>query len=231
MYLDAVFLSSCWLFNGFTGWITNTSEKNLRWSISFFFTGSQSLISCLAKMLHRHWIFLYYHWFLLFSFCLREDKSVYVKKAYRDRENPRKKTKRENERVASGGRLGLMLYWRKGDMTWVGWFRIFFLLNKMKYISGCRFLFVCFVWVILRYFRSKENDVFSSHIHGGVRSLNSWWDLPWMWEERAPFHYTPRLPKNFPFCFVWNLKFEFEGVIKMGNFYLVPDYKVTLLTL
>ena len=34
---------------------------------------------------------------------------MYVKKAYRDRENPKKKTKRENERVASGGRLGLML--------------------------------------------------------------------------------------------------------------------------
>ena len=53
-------------------------------------------------------------------------------------------------------------------------------------------------WVILRYSRSMENGAPSSHIHGGVRSLNSWWGPPWMWEEGAPFHYTPGLPKNFP---------------------------------
>ena len=52
--------------------------------------------------------------------------------------------------------------------------------------------------VILRYSRSTENGAPSFRIYGGVRSLNSWWDPPWMWEEGAPFHYTPRLPKNFP---------------------------------
>ena len=44
---------------------------------------------------------------------------------------------------------------------------------------------------------SMENGAPSSHIHGKVRSLNSMWGLSWMWEERAPFHYTPGLPKNF----------------------------------
>ena len=39
--------------------------------------------------------------------------------------------------------------------------------------------------VILRYFRSTENGAPSSHIHGGIRSLNSWWDPPWMWKEGA----------------------------------------------
>ena len=63
-------------------------EKKLQWSISFFFIESQSLTSCLAKMLHRHWIFLYFHWLLSFSFCQREDKFVFVKRYYGDRENP-----------------------------------------------------------------------------------------------------------------------------------------------
>ena len=52
--------------------------------------------------------------------------------------------------------------------------------------------------VILRYSRSKENGALSSHIHGEIHSLNSWWGLPWMWEEGVPFHYTSGLPKNFP---------------------------------
>ena len=53
--------------------------------------------------------------------------------------------------------------------------------------------------VILRYSWSTENGASSSHIHGGVCLLNSWWDLSWMWEERASFHYTAELSKNFPF--------------------------------
>ena len=51
--------------------------------------------------------------------------------------------------------------------------------------------------VILRYLRSIENCAPSSYIHGGVHSLNSWWDPPWIWEEGTPFLCTPRVPKNF----------------------------------
>ena len=51
--------------------------------------------------------------------------------------------------------------------------------------------------VILRYFRSIENCAPSSYIHGGVHSLNSWWDPPWIWKEGPPFLCTPRVPKNF----------------------------------
>ena len=51
--------------------------------------------------------------------------------------------------------------------------------------------------VILRYFRSIENCAPSSYIHGGVHSLNSWWDPPWIWEKGTPFLCTPRVSKNF----------------------------------
>ena len=37
------------------------------------------------------------------------------------------------------------------------------------------------------------NDVLSSHIHGGVHSLDLWCGLSWMWEDGALFHYTPAL--------------------------------------
>ena len=63
-------------------------------SISFFFTGSQSLISHLANMLHCHWI-------LLFSFCQREDRSVL--KDYGDREGHRKwNCERRKEKYEEG---------------------------------------------------------------------------------------------------------------------------------
>ena len=110
-------LPVCKIGHDFTSWITNTLKKNLRWAILFFFlfffTVSHSLISCLAKMLHCHWI-------LPFSFCRREDKSVFVKRDYGDRENPGEWKRKEDEegRVVSGGRLGLMFYWRESDMTY-----------------------------------------------------------------------------------------------------------------
>ena len=52
--------------------------------------------------------------------------------------------------------------------------------------------------VIFRYFWSMENNIISSHVHDRVHSLNSWWSLPWMWEERAPFFRIPGVSKNFP---------------------------------
>ena len=57
--------------------------------------------------------------------------------------------------------------------------------------------------VILRYSRSIENDTPFSHIHDRVRSLNSLWDPPWMWEEGASFLCTPRVPKYFPWLITY----------------------------
>ena len=59
------------------------------------------------------------------------------------------------------------------------------------------------LWVILRYSRSIENNTPFSHIHDRVRSLNSLWDPPWMWEEGASFLCTPRVPKYFPWLITY----------------------------
>ena len=45
---------------------------------------------------------------------------MFVKRDYGDRENPGEWKRKEDEegRVVSGGRLGLMFYWRESDMTY-----------------------------------------------------------------------------------------------------------------
>ena len=37
----------------------------------------------------------------------------------------------------------------------------------------------------------------SSHMNSGSHSLNSWWDLPFMWEEGVRIYDTPGVPNNF----------------------------------
>ena len=73
-----------------------------------------------------------------------------------------------------------------------------------------------YIWVILRYSRNMKNGAPFSHIHAPS----------WMWEEGAPFHYTPRLPKNFPiYIYIYILyslrllagRLVLENVLKQWN--------------
>ena len=50
-----------------------------------------------------------------------------------------------------------------------------------------------------------KNGAPSSHIHGGIRLLNSWFGPSWIWEDEASFHHIPELPKNFPKKIVLNI--------------------------
>ena len=69
---------------------------------------------------------------------------------------------------------------------------------KLWEIKDVEWLIFSFIYrVILRYFRSTENDVLSSYNYDEVHLLNSWWGSSWMWEERTSFFHISEVLKNF----------------------------------
>ena len=81
------------------------------------------------------------------------------------------------------------------------------ILISVYIFSNVNFLHMYYIkkWIILRYSWNTENGTPSSHIHVGIRLLNSWWGPPWMWEKGELFHHIPGLPKNFPKKIILNI--------------------------
>ena len=87
--------------------------------------------------------------------------------------------------------------------------------------------------VICRYSRSTVNNASSSHIHGMIHSLNSWWGPPWIWKDGALFCYTSTVPKyfpsnkNMPHHHVWWKLFGLYSPIRTCHIIILIKHKYT----